>query len=188
MIRKLFSFVCLLLVVIAFTGCNDDRISRTYPCRFVLYAQYHTPCKVLTAVTSIGYPVKVSVFKNSNGSYRVEMTDENGAKESQTLTTQIETYAYSGGIYMGANNGIIVCENTYDATPVAYDAQCPNCIDAYGSAGYPLSWTSNKMQVKCAKCNRIYDLNYGSIISGNDGDRLMEYAVTYDGNRLYIGN
>ncbi len=188
MIRKFFSFFLFSIILLSWCGCAQDRISRTYPCRFVLYVQYHNPCKALTAVTTLGYPVKVSVYKNSNGSYRVAMTDQNGNTENQTITTQLETYAYSSGIYLGASNGIIICENSYDANPVAYDAQCPNCIDKYGSLGCPLSWSTKSMQVKCSKCNRVYDLNTGSILSGDNGDRLLEYGVTYDGNRLYVGN
>ena len=185
--RRIVLLLCTIVVFI-FSNCGEERISRTYPCRFLLYTQYHNPSKVLTAITSANYPVKVSVYKNTNGSYRVAMTNVQDETETQTLTTQIETYAYSSGILLGANDCIIICLNSYDQSRIAYDGQCPNCIHDYGTTSYPLKWTDNAMQVKCSKCKRVYDLNYGNIISGSAGDRLMEYAVSYDGTRLYVGN
>lgn len=181
-----------LLATLLLTTCGESRISRSYPCKFVLYTQYHNPSKVLTAITSAVYPVKVSVYKSSKGAYTVEMNSQDGKNnpERQAMTVQMEVYAYQGGIYLGANNSIIVCQNSYDARPVAYDGMCPNCISTYADTDFPLSWTAVAMQVRCPKCGRTYDLNTGSIVSGSKGDRLMEYAVSYDQSRqrLYIGN
>jgi len=181
------------LLLTIFSGCADDRISRTFPCRFTLYTIYHNPCMTLTAINSSNYPIKVSVKKNASGLIQIIETDWLGSTETINITSEIETRAYEGGIYIGANNSIIVCQEAYDGKRVAYDGQCPNCINDYSGHNYPLQFTSTTMQVKCNKCKRIYDLNTGAIISGihDEGDeRLMEYAVTYDNinGRLYIGN
>lgn len=173
------------------TGCADDRISRKFPCRFTLYTTYHNPCMILTAITSANYPVMVSVKKNSNGLVQIYETDRTGKQEVLNVTNEVESRAYSDGIYLGANNSIIVCQESYDAKMVAYDGQCPNCINENSNRNYPLQFYGTAMQVKCSRCGRIYSLDYGSVLSGaKNGDRLMEYAVSYDAThgRLYIGN
>lgn len=182
-------YITLLSAVSTWYGCTEPVYSRKFPCRFVLDEKYHTPCKLITAVSSPAYPVKVSVNRNVNGSYQVEMTDRNGT-ERQNLTTQVETYAYSGGIYLGANNSIIVCSDSYDFKPVAYDGQCPNCINELGGNNHPLQFSAQVMQVVCNTCHRVYDLNNGNIISGGQGDRLMQYPVNRDQSRgiIRIGN
>lgn len=76
---------------------------------------------------------------------------------------------------------------------VAWDRQCPNCLEQYGGTNYPLEWTGNRQSVICDKCKRIYSLENGTITSGgkSKSDKpLMQYRVTYSGKGtdIYVGN
>lgn len=123
-------------------------------------------------------------------------------RENQTetiiLTTAKENYTnYS---YLGAGNdpkdarknGFIMGLTNLSG-PVAWDRQCPNCIEQYGGTNYPLEWTGNRQSVICDKCKRIYSLEYGTITSGrkSKSDKpLMQYRITYGGKGtdIYVGN
>ena len=109
--------------------------------------------------------------------------------EDLTLTAQTEIYAFTGGIYLGANKSIIVGLTNFNG-PLAYDGMCPNCIEQYASVDFPLSWNAVVSEVKCNKCKRTYSLETGTITGGNNGKPLMRYLVNYTGpySMLRIGN
>lgn len=114
------------------------------------------------------------------------------------LSTEKENYA--NYTYLGAGNdpkdakknGFIMGLSNFSGH-VAWDRQCPNCLEQYGGTNYPLEWTGNRQSVICDKCKRIYSLENGSITSGgkSKSDKpLMQYRVTYGGKGtdIYVGN
>lgn len=118
--------------------------------------------------------------------------------ETIILSTAKENYA--NYTYLGAGNdpkdakknGFIMGLSNFSG-PVAWDRQCPNCLEQYGGTNYPLEWTGNRQSVICDKCKRIYSLEYGTISSGgkSKSDKpLMQYRVTYggQGTDIYVGN
>lgn len=118
--------------------------------------------------------------------------------ETIILSTAKENYA--NYTYLGAGNdpkdarknGFIMGLSNFSG-PVAWDRQCPNCLEQYGGTNYPLEWTGNRQSVICDKCKRIYSLENGTISSGgkSKSDKpLMQYRVTYGGKGtdIYVGN
>lgn len=144
---------------------------------------------IVTALNSYNYYVSIGMT-TYRGACVVNSTDAKGKKESITLSNDLENLAYSGGIYLGAGGayGTIIVGRTNFNGIVAWDGQCPNCATGYTSS-FPLKWTDNATVVKCGNCGRTYSLETGAIISGNKGDRLMQYIVSYVPNGvLDIGN
>lgn len=122
--------------------------------------------------------------------------------ENQTETIILSTAKenYANYTYLGAGNdpkdarknGFIMGLTNFSG-PVAWDRQCPNCLEQYGGTNYPLEWTGNRQSVICDKCKRIYSLENGTITSGgkSKSDKpLMQYRVTYggQGTDIYVGN
>lgn len=122
--------------------------------------------------------------------------------ENQTETIILSTAKenYANYTYLGAGNdpkdarknGFIMGLTNFSG-PVAWDRQCPNCLEQYGGTNYPLEWTGNRQSVICDKCKRIYSLENGTITSGgkSKSDKpLMQYRVTYGGKGtdIYVGN
>ncbi|EFC74716.1 MAG: hypothetical protein KIC64_12020 [Prevotella buccae] len=177
------------LTLLASCGAEAP-VNRTYPCRFYLDTRIHPVSKLITAVTSYNYYVKTTVDYRS-GAFHVVTYSRDGQNnpEDLTLTAQTEIYAFTGGIYLGANKSIIVGLTNFNG-PVAYDGMCPNCIEQYASVDFPLSWNTTVSEVKCDKCKRTYSLETGTITGGNNGKPLMRYLVNYTGpySMLRIGN
>lgn len=122
--------------------------------------------------------------------------------ENQTETIILSTAKenYANYTYLGVGNdpkdarknGFIMGLTNFSG-PVAWDRQCPNCLEQYGGTNYPLEWTGNRQSVICDKCKRIYSLENGTITSGgkSKSDKpLMQYRVTYggQGTDIYVGN
>lgn len=118
--------------------------------------------------------------------------------ETIILSTAKENYA--NYTYLGAGNdpkdakknGFIMGLSNFSG-PVAWDRQCPNCLEQYGGTNYPLEWTGNRQSVICDKCKRIYSLENGTITSGgkSKSDKpLMKYVVDYHGtgSDIHVGN
>lgn len=175
--------ILLIFLIPLLVACSaEDPISREYPCRFTFYSGLHEGHSLIflpSLRTTYNFcTVKVTPY---NGYFRMTATDRNGKSETIDLQNQIEIYAYQSGIFLGAGNEIIAGA-TMDG-PVAYDAQCPNCLEEYGRAAYRLSWADNAFEVKCMKCGRTYNLQTGACNQG--GRRLMQYIV--DLNRQING-
>lgn len=179
------SFGLLLLVFLScLTACKeDDPISRRHPCRFYFYYQPHPTSLIFSAYKSAGMYVYVYTKTESNGMRHVlvQSNDSRSTLEDNLITTDLEKMApYS----LGASNSvglIIGCTNF--SGPTAFDRTCPNC---YGSQ--PLEWSTNRQQVTCSHCHRIYDLETSSIVEGAEGEALMRYIINFDGNRLSVTN
>ena len=151
--------------------------------------EWHPTRMSVTALNSYNYYVNIAMT-TYRGAYVVNSSDAKGTKESITLSNELENLAYSGGIYLGAGGayGSIIMGRTNFNGIVAWDGQCPNCATGYTSS-YQLKWTDNATVVKCSNCGRTYSLETGAILSGNKGDRLMQYIVSYVPNGvLGIGN
>lgn len=191
---KAFSKFCRLLpaviILMAFCACGgEDSVSRRYPCHFTFHTEWHPTSMIVTALTTYNYYVRISMTP-TNGTYTVNVADSRGKEEHTRLTNDVENLAFSGGVYLGAggSNGSIILGCTNFNGFVAWDGQCPNCATGY-TTRYPLSWTSNSTTVECKNCHRTYSLETGAILSGNKGDRLMQYIVSYTPNSvLGVGN
>lgn len=128
--------------------------------------------------------VYVYTKTDSNGRRHVYAQSNDGKTplEDNIIATDIELQA---PYMLGANNeiGLILgCTNFNGAR--AYDRICPNC-----EMTQSLHWKeSNRQQVECPKCNRVYELETSNIVSGADGEPLMRYNINFDGNRMTVGN
>ncbi|MBQ7421536.1 MAG: hypothetical protein IJV27_05310 [Prevotella sp.] len=162
---------------------GEEQISRDYLCRFAFNYQLHPTSKILTAVNSPGYFVWVTIAR-SNGIVHVLVHPADGSgDEDNALTTDKENYiTYE----LGAYNGIFIgCTNF--GGPVAYDRQCPNCLETYGTVNYPLTWVESKpMFVECTNCHRTYSLETGAPNEG--GKRLMQYIVSRNSEQIIVRN
>ena len=161
MFSTLFPLLPLSMGISSLTSCGaEDSISRRFLCRFTFHTQNHPGNTLEIALNGFGTYTFVSASYKNNIWHIYELQ-------------------YAKVYNLGANNGIIIGNSNFNKYR-AYDRQCPNCIDQYGGTNFPLNWNSaNRQQVICAKCHRIYDLEYGNIIDGADGSRLMEYNLSY---------
>lgn len=173
-----------IIVSMAFVACDsgEERFSRAYPCQFTFNTQLHPASALTRCLTNPGTFVRVDV-KKVQGVFNLYIYSNNGQEQEKlTLTTDRENYQIG---QVGANNSIIVGCSNFNGLK-AYDAQCPNCLDAYTGINYPLTWTSNGLALSCKKCSRIYQLNSDGVT--DNGLRLLEYRVMYDGQKLIVRN
>lgn len=168
------------------TSCDkaEERFSNR-PCYFLFRADYH-PASILARVLN-NPGMFVNVKTQSRQGIRYIMVsapfDISADDKNMALTTDIENrYSYT----LGANNSLIIgCSVTNEWR--AYDGQCPYCLDNHSTTNFPLSWTENGNghTVTCNNCKRTYNLNYGT---SDDGHRLVEYRIRFDGNVLMVSN
>ena len=177
------------MVLVLLSSCGQDPISRYYPTRLYVALSTHIGTLLETAVSSPGTVVKVSL-KSYNGAVQVVTTSSTGKSEPITLSDLEKRYTVGSSniFYLGANNGLFLCYSSWSQQPMAWDAQCPNCVNT--NINSPLVWsTSSSNEVVCPKCHRTYNLWTGAITSGADGEALMRYIVSYAAGRtLTIGN
>ena len=177
----------------------ENSISTRYPCKFIFYTNLHPGTDIETALNGNGIYAMVSAQKG-NGTWIVytSLNDGKNVTNHITLTTAKENYADYNYIGAGKNakdvtkNGFILGTTNFSGH-VAWDRQCPNCINQYGGTNYPLEWTGNRQSVICDKCKRVYSLETGAITSGGQGktdEALMRYQVSYGGigSILKVGN
>lgn len=167
---------------------GDSPVSRRFPCHFTFHTEWHPTSMIVTAMNTNNNFVKISMSTYSTA-YVINSVDRLDRRESITLTNEVENRAFSGGIYLGAGatGGTIIFGRTNFNGLVAWDGQCPNCATSY-TTRYPLQWTDNATEVQCNTCHRKYSLETGAILDGPNGDRLMQYIVSYNGAVLGIGN
>ena len=179
---------CQLSVVSWLTSCTaDGSISRDYRCQFIFDTSLHPlPCQLTAILGNPGQFCKVEASLTADG-YRQLKTTRNydGNVEVIPITTAKENQP---NMTLGANNAIIVGTNSYDFALVAYDAQCPNCLNDYGGYSFPLTWQQNGQQLHCAKCSRDYDVNNGVVAKGTQGLQLLRYMAALDGFVLRVWN
>lgn len=175
--------ILLLFILVALCGCGaENSISNKFACRFIFLTQNHAGNTLEVALTGYGTYTFVSASYR-NGVWHILSTPNDGKDKTEdiAITSAVEKQ-YASYANLGANNGIIIGRTIYDGgVLVAYDRQCPNCINQYGGTNYPLQWnTQDRQQVTCSKCHRTYALNTaGAITAGAEGDRLMQYPISY---------
>ena len=180
--KQLLAALCLLLA-----ACTaDDSISRSYRCQFVFDATLHPlPCQLTAILGNPGQFCQVSATVSDGIRQLRTVRNYDGHVETIAVTTAKESQV---NIALGANNSIIVGTNSYDFALVAYDGQCPNCLEAYNDTNYPLTWQQNGQQLHCKKCERSYDVNNGVVADGTPGRQLLRYMAAYDGSVLRVWN
>ena len=173
------SLLLFTLIVLASCGAEDS-ISRKFECRFTFQTQNHTGNTLEVALNGLGTYTFVSA-SYQNGIWHIFSTPNyNKAKTEDIPITVATEKQYTNVTALGANNGIIIGHTNFNGL-VAYDRQCPNCINQYGGTNYPLDWNADNQQlVTCKKCHRTYNLEYGSC--EGEGDRLMQYFISYSDN------
>lgn len=174
----------LMLFLLLFASCDnsEERYSNEYLCQFTFNTQLHIASPLTRCLTNPGSFVRVDV-KKEKGVFNLYIYSNNGEEQEKlTLATDRENYQMG---QVGANNSIIVGCSNFNGLK-AYDAQCPNCLDTYTGTNYPLTWGDNGQTVNCAKCKRSYQLNTEGIT--NDGLRLIEYRIRFDGKMLTVRN
>ena len=189
-------FICIQML----GACDaENSISTLYPCQFIFRTIYHPGTSIETALNGPGTYTQISA-KKINGAWNIYSTLNDGKNQTETIVLSTAKENYANYTYLGAGkdtkdvkkNGFILgCTNF--SGPVAWDRQCPNCIQQYSGTNYPLEWTGNRQSVICNKCHRIYSLENGTITSGGQGKddkSLMQYRVSYNGigSILTVGN
>ena len=173
-----------------FAACTaDDSISRSYRCNFVFDTSLHPmPCQLTGIIGNNGHFCKVEAYVAADGVRHLKTTrNYDGNIEDISLTAAKESkISYA----LGANNCIIIGTSSYDFQQlVAFDGQCPNCLNDYNGINYPLTWQNNGQQLHCAKCDRSYDVNNGALADGPAGQKgLLRYMAAYDGTVLRAWN
>ena len=181
-LKYLFVSFCVFL-----SSCEgESNISRDYVCRLVFDTSLHPlPCQLTGILGNPGHFCKVETSIVSGVRHLKTTRNYDGATEDIILRTERESQV---NIVLGANNCIIVGTVSYDNRLVAYDGQCPNCLRDYGGTHYPLTWQKIGLQLHCAKCSRTYDVNNGTIASGDGGRQLLTYYASFDGALLRAWN
>jgi len=180
-------FLYLLLSSFIFFSCEaESNISHNYRCNFIFDTSLHPlPCQLTGILGNPGHFCKVE--SEFMGGVRHLKTTRNydGSTEDVILRTEKESQVT---LALGANNCIIIGTSSYENRLIAYDGQCPNCLEEYGGTRYPLTWQNNGLQLHCAKCGRSYDVNNGVVTSDNGGKQLLNYYAAFDGTLLRAWN
>ena len=173
--------ICLMLV-----ACNaNDSISRENRCQFRFDTSLHPlPCQLTGILGNPGHFAKVQSSMVQGVRHLKTTRNYDNATEDIMLRSEQESKT---ACELGANNCIIVGVSSFNGL-VAYDGQCANCLKELGGTNYPLTWQNNGMQLHCAKCNRTYDVNNGTIASGTSGRELLRYRAVFDGVILRVYN
>ena len=174
---------CLILV-----ACNaSDSISREFRCQFIFDTTLHPlPCQLTGIVGNNGQFCQVQTYVDNQGIRHLKTTrNYDNAKDDVALTTAREAqFSY----YLGANDCIIIGTSSFDPQLIAYDGQCSNCLSDYGGYNYPLTWQNNGNQLHCAKCNRTYEINNGTVTDGDAGRQLLRYNAIFDNGIIRAWN
>ena len=173
----------LVLTLLTLSSCDaENSISRKFACQFIFHTQNHAGNTLEVALNGFGTYTFVSA-SYQKGVWHILSTPNDGKNTTEDIAiTAANEKQYTNGTNLGANNGIIIGHTNF-GNIVAYDRQCPNCINQYGGTNYPLDWnTTNRQMVTCKKCHRTYNLEYGSVEEGEKGDRLMQYLISYSAN------
>lgn len=177
-----------MIIPFLLSSCGaENTISRKFACQFTFQTQNHAGNTLEIALNGYGTYTFVSA-SYKNGVWHILSTPNDGSGKTEDIAiTAANEKQYTNPTNLGANNGIIIGQTNFNGI-VAYDRQCPNCINQYGGTNYPLAWNpTNRQLVTCAKCHRTYDLEYGNIKDGASGDRLMQYLISYNSNTYGTG-
>lgn len=166
---------------------DDTEYTRDYRCYFTFDTSLHNSSVMLGCVN----PMSSGMFcmawqetKEGMRHIRVQLSDGKNT-EDNAITTALEARQQC---IMGAGNGLIIgCSTLNTGQLYAYDRLCPNCLKIGTSK--PLQWDNNGLWVKCARCQRSYDLNNsGYVVGGDPGNKLLRYRSSYNGTMLIVTN
>jgi len=187
----------LLLLTGLLYACDADmKYNTTYPCNFVFFTYIYPTSALTHALNNTGQFVIVKP-KNVGGVTHLVLTPNHGSWDSADLDLAMRTaignekLSYNS---MGAGRGLIIGRSNFYGLK-AYDLQCPNCLNNFGSPKYELQWTDDGNYLTCNTCKRVYmaDNDEGLVVEGGQkGDKmLIQYRnVSYNSTegRLYVHN
>ena len=146
------------IAMLLLCSCDaENSISTKYPCQFYFKSQYHPGTSLETALNGTGVYTMVSA-KKVKGAWNIYSTLNDGKNQTETIILSTAKENYANYTYLGAGNdpkdarknGFIMGLTNFSG-PVAWDRQCPNCLEQYGGTNYPLEWTGNRQSVICDK-------------------------------------
>ena len=186
---RLFKGYLLALVLLLLTpACSDveDSIYHDYRCYFVFDTTLHAAdCHLTVAMGNTGQFLIVRSSMVSGIRHILTTRNYDNATEDTPLTTEKEAQTTC---LLGAGNAIIIGRSSYTGVLVAYEGQCPNCLNDHGGTNYPLAWSTNGQQLNCARCKRSYDVNNGVVAAGEGGRQLYAYNASFDGTLIRAWN
>ena len=185
--KKCSSVILSLIVLLSLSACNaEDAVYREYRCYFLFDTQLHPmPCQLTGIIGNPGHFCHVQASLEQGIRHIKTTRNYDGAVEDVPITTDRENQQ---SCILGANNCIIIGTSSYDNVLIAYEGQCANCLEQYGGTRYPLSWQKNGTQLHCSKCDRTYDINNGTVVSGDGGRQLYRYQAAFDGQLIRAWN
>ena len=183
MSRLVFSLCALL----CFSACSDveDSIYRGHQCYFVFDTTLHPTSHLAMAVGNTGHFLIVKSSMVAGIRHILTTRNYDNATEDTPLTTDKEAQTTCK---LGAGNAIIIGRSSYTNLLVAYEGQCPNCLNDYSGTNYPLTWNDNGQQLNCARCKRSYDVNNGVVAAGEGGHQLYTYNASFEGGLIRAWN
>lgn len=178
-----------LLFTLSLTGCDaDNEYDVDHRCFFNFDTNLHNTSIIRHALNPLSSGIFVWVYTSQKSGIIVVNTQLNDGVTSgqDNITTAKENYS---SYILGTNNGLLIGYSSLGNGLFAFDRQCPNCIKDYNLYKYALSWANNGQWVKCANCKRVYDLNnFGVVVEGDKGSKLIRYKAFYDGTLLTVRN
>jgi hypothetical protein len=189
--RRLWGVIALFWLL---CGCEGEQLYDTqYPVHFTFDTKLHPNSLISRLVENVNYFLIVD-SKLSGKTHVLTIESNSGEKETVRIETENENRAING---MGANNSLVIgCLFGYTLEQssadlysyVAFDRQCPACLDTYAGTNYPLTWGDTANTLTCAKCKRTYQLLGAG--GSSDGHRLKTYHMRYDKTQrvFYVTN
>lgn len=171
------------VVVLTMAACKaEQEYDMSNPVGFTFKTDLHATSLIARMIENSNTFLIIDAERNK-GVVTLKITSNHGEKETITLSTDRENYSV---VAMGANNSIVVgCIFGYSLdqtdnlfTYVAYDRQCPACLDQYTGTDFPLSFAAGGLKMECAKCGRTYSLISGG--NSEDGHRMKTYHARYN--------
>ena len=175
--------LCALLAMTLLSACKvEQQYDMGHPVEFIFKTDLH-PTSLITRMIGNANSFLVIRSQRNNNVVTLHITGNHSESETITLTTDPENYSVRA---MGANNSIVVgCVFGYSLDSsenlcgyVAYDGQCPACLDNFAGTDFPLSFVENGLKMHCAQCARVYNLLSGGL--SDDGHRMKTYHARYD--------
>lgn len=165
-------------------ACEGERLYDTeYLVYFTFDTNLHPTSLISRLVENVNNFLIVSSTLNGRA-HTLTIESNSGEKETLRIESEAENRAIAG---MGANNSLVLgCIFGYDInqsssdlyTYVAFDRQCPACLENHVGTNYPLTWGKESNTLTCAKCQRTYLLLGAG--GSSDGYRLKTYHARYD--------
>lgn len=180
---------CLLAFVFCLSpSCDtiENSVYRNYKCYFVFDTTLHAvDCHLTLAMGNPGHFLIVRSSMVSGIRHIQTVRNYDHAAEDTPLTTQKEAQT---ACLLGAANAIVIGRSTYTGLLMAYEGQCPNCLNNYGGTNHPLTWSDTGQQLTCNRCKRSYDVNNGVVCAGEGGHQLYTYNAAFDGTLIRAWN